>query len=361
VPTLRSYYATWIVDQVPPVVRPAQQRDYRRHLEGYVLPILGDVVLAELRALDVRGLQTELLKNGRPRRPGHRPRRGTPSKHVPLSPKTVKNILGGSLRAMLRQARADELLARDVFLEHQWPDVTTPEPDPFTPVERVKLLAWFATKTFRVLRGGGTPTVRRHPAYHAFFTLLFSTGMRPSEAAGLQWGDVDLAAGRLFVRRSRHLGSYGAPKTAAARRTVELFPEVVRWLRALAPLHVRPELPVFVNTRGTAIEPNALLVHWYAAQRACGIRVRGLYATKDSFVTRALQAGVTVAWLEAQTGVAYATLRRHYAKGWTSPDGPGELERFAALDPALFGVPAGDFAPGGKRVGGRLALRPRKR
>jgi hypothetical protein len=36
-------------------------------------------------------------------------------------------------------------------------------------------------------------------------------------------------------------------------------------------------------------------------------------------VTTALQANVKVAWLEAQTGVAYATLKRHYGK-WITPE-----------------------------------------
>ena len=56
-------------------------------------------------------------------------------------------------------------------------------------------------------------------------------------------------------------------------------------------LRVTPEDPVFTHTRGGPIELNSLLPHWYAAQRANGIRVRGLYSTKDTFVSTALQAG----------------------------------------------------------------------
>jgi hypothetical protein len=157
----------------------------------------------------------------------------------------------------------------------------------------------------------------------------------------LQWHDMDLERGTAEVRRSRHLWTYGEPKTAGARRTVQLFPETVRLLRALQPLRVDPTTPVFLNTRGGPIEPNSLLPHWYAAQRALGLRVRGLYSTKDTFVTTALDAGVKIAWLETQTGVNYLTLRRHYGK-WMPSDGGRELERFAALDPTLFG---GEIVP----------------
>jgi hypothetical protein len=84
---------------------------------------------------------------------------------------------------------------------------------------------------------------------------------------------------------------------------------------------------------GTAIEPNSLLPHWYASQRALGIRVRGLYSTKDTFVSTALTAGVKIAWLEALTGVNYATLRGTMG------------ERFAPLDPMLFGENCADPKP----------------
>jgi integrase len=93
----------------------------------------------------------------------------------------------------------------------------------------------------------------------------------------------------------------GAPKTASAERWVELFPETIRLLRELQPLHVTPDLPVFTTTTGTPIEPKTFSRHWYDCLRAPGIRQRGLYATKDTFVTTALEAGVKIAWLE-QTG-----------------------------------------------------------
>ena len=45
-----------------------------------------------------------------------------------------------------------------------------------------------------------------------------------------------------------------------------------------------------------------------------------MYATKDTYISTALTAGVNTAWLEAQTGVRYETLRRHYGK-WLRTEG----------------------------------------
>ena len=85
--------------------------------------------------------------------------------------------------------------------------------------------------------------------------------MRPFEASGLQWGDVDLDAGIVRVVRSRYLWEVSAPKTGAAARTAELLPETVRFVRTIQPLHVRPDMPVFTNVAGGPIEPNSLLRH----------------------------------------------------------------------------------------------------
>ena len=275
----------------------------------------------------MRGLQAELLSKGK-------------------SVKYVRNILGGTLRAMVQQARADELMTRDVFAGLKWPAWDPPEPDPFTPDERTRILDRFAIQRYGFSPGPRSTSNRwwAHPDYHAFVAVMFWTGMRPSEVAGLRWGDIDLVNACLYVRRSRHLFQTNAPKTRQARRRVELFPEVVRVLRALQPLHVAPETDVFKNTRGGPIEPNSLLPHWYRCLRALGIRQRGLYACKNTFVTMALSVGVKIPWLEQQTGVRYDTLRRHYGK-WIAPEGESKLRRFEAYEPALFGEMGANWTP----------------
>jgi len=51
-----------------------------------------------------------------------------------------------------------------------------------------------------------------------------------------------------------------------------------------------------------------------AAQRVLGLRLRDLYATKDTYVSTALTRGVNLTWLSEQTGVADSTLRKHYGR-----------------------------------------------
>src|SRR5262245_39757501 len=99
-----------------------------------------------------------------------------------------------------------------------------------------------------------------------------------------------------------------APKTGTAARSVELLPETTRLLRQSQPLHVTPDAWVFTSTTGSPLEPKSHSSHWYGCLRALGLRVRGIYSTKDTFMCAALSAGVNITWLEEQTGVAYATI-----------------------------------------------------
>lgn len=327
-PMLETFAQRWIA-QREVLLRRAEVKKLRHNVGRYIAPRLGGLRIANLAPADVRGFQLELLTVGPPLAP--RPRVGRPSPQQPLNVKTVRNIVK-TLRAILKAARREGLVSADQFtrlFDLEWPAADFPDPDPFTDEELARIQAWFDRATYRVSWDGRIPW----PAFAVFVYLLAWSGMRPSEAAGLHWGDVDLEAARLVIRRSRHLRAYALPKTRAARRTVELAPETVRRLRALMPLRVTPEMPVFTNTNGLEIEPTVFLGHFHAAQRALGIRVRGLYSLKDTFVSRVIRTpAIPIAWLEQQTGVAYATLRKHYAKWWPSAMAASP---FAALVPSI--------------------------
>lgn len=111
-------------------------------------------------------------------------------------------------------------------------------------------------------------------------------------------------------------------------------------------------MPVFVNTDGMPIEPKAFYERWYGVLRAVGVRVRGIYCMKDTFVGLAFMAGVNVHWLEHQTGLRLETLKRHYWRCSPS-EMPGQLDLVRAFErregaDAARQVPA-DGPPNGPR------------
>jgi hypothetical protein len=96
--------------------------------------------------------------------------------------------------------------------------------------------------------------------------------------------------------------------------------------------HVTPDAPVLTSLAGTPIEPKTFSEHWYDCLRALKLRVRGLYCTKDTFVTVSFhRMPENVLFVERQTGVAYATLRKHYAK-WLMQASSGVWERLTPPD-----------------------------
>src|SRR5574341_2636866 len=106
-PTLSGYADLWLPRQQPPFVRPAQRRDYNRDIRRYVLPArikrevgecrIGDLPLSQLAPKHLLDLRERLRARG-------------------LATKTVRNIIDGSFRAMVRDARTvDLLIATDPF------------------------------------------------------------------------------------------------------------------------------------------------------------------------------------------------------------------------------------------------------
>lgn len=72
----------------------------------------------------------------------------------------------------------------------------------------------------------------RLPLAESTLTLLAAaTGLRISECLGLQWGDIDLHAQVIRVRRSWAGGKIGKPKTEASRGTVPCGETLIRHLQ----------------------------------------------------------------------------------------------------------------------------------
>lgn len=302
-PTIRGYYADWIERKVVPDVRASAARDYRGHFKGYILDVLGDTPLEDLSLAHIEELRSAMRK--RPVGPDGKPQR-------PLSEKTIRNVIDGSLRALVRDALEDEIPAAFPFPKVRWPEKIVPGPSPFTSEERDSLLDYFAKKKWKV---GGFNDTKAHYPYFALLYTLFFTGMRPSEAVALRIRSVNLKARTLQVERSRHLGEEAAPKTARARRTVRLTPKNSEVLARLVGLKAKPDSYLFLNVRGEPVIPANFYDLFRDAQAALEVTpLRDLYSAKDTYISLALTNGVSLTWLSEQTGVAAATLLKHYGR-----------------------------------------------
>ena len=303
--TVGEYYRDWIERRKPPFVRPGLHHDYVRQFRRYILPNFETkrLVDVDLTALDV--FRASLNQVGG------------------LGLKSCRNIIDGTFRAMMRDARAEKpsLGLTDHFANLKWKRLPTSKPDPFTGEERDVILNHFREK---------------HGFYYPFVATLFYTGARQSEIIALRWGDIDLRSGTLSISKSHYMDEDGPTKTAASERVIALGMPVIDTLKAIKPLHVTETDFVFKNHEGRPInEDKWRKKYWYRALRACNIRPRKFYASRHTFISAGLSNGVNPKWLAEYCGTSVAMIEKHYGR-YIKSDSQEQLQR-------VFGAKTGTF------------------
>ena len=336
VQTVGEFYRNWIERKKPPFVRPGLHYDYERQFRKYILPKFEEAQLSEITLPVLEAFRSYLnIEAG-------------------LSLKSCRNIIDGTFRAMMRDARRYGLIEKDVFVDLEWPRIPTPKPDPFTEDERNKITGFFR---------------ERHPFYHAFLVTMFGTGARPSEIIALRWGDVDLRAGTLSICKSHYMGVDNATKTAASERVISLAPHIVTVLKNHKPLHIGEDDFVFTNQEKRPIhEDKWRKKYWRRALRACEIRPRKFYATRHTFISVALSHGNNIKWVAEYCGTSVAMIEKHYGR-YIKSDAKEQLAKMFKEEPVTEPVTPINIDPGkmvqvagkitGRKWSGRVDLNHR--
>jgi integrase len=209
--TLHEYILEWIEryqGRGRRSFRDSTREEYRRMLTQYALRFFPDrMLLTEVTpsriAAFVAWLCDEREQGG-----------------AALADKTVKNIVG-PLRTCLATATREGLIrsnpARDVDLPHR-PTAEDSEEDEVKAMTREELSRFLASLPDR---------------WRLFFWLLAVTGLRISEAVGLQWRHIELDGDQphVKVRRGVVRGKLGPPKSRYARRDVPISRALANALR----------------------------------------------------------------------------------------------------------------------------------
>jgi integrase len=91
-----------------------------------------------------------------------------------------------------------------------------------------------------------------------FFRFLADSGLRIGEAVALRWGDVDVDAGLVHVRRRLYRGRIDRTKTKYGRRKARISDDVAGKLRTLRAGRADDEL-VFPNGVGRYLNPGNVM------------------------------------------------------------------------------------------------------
>ena len=140
--------------------------------------------------------------------------------------------------------------------------------------------------------------------------VLAGTGLRPEEAFGAEWRDVDLEHGILTVRRAFAKGRLKEfPKTERSRRRVPLR---ARSVAALERLERRRGI-LFPNQAGKRMDINGFRHRgWSPALQAAGIAHRRIYDLRHTYATWSLAAGIDIFTLSRRMGTSVTMIDRTY-------------------------------------------------
>lgn len=242
---------------------------YRQAVERYAIPHFGSIRLAEIEPPDVRRFVRRLEGAG-------------------LAPSSVAKTVA-PLRAMLATAHEDGVIrsnpASAVRVSRRRREESFEE-EKAKAMTRVELCA----------------VLEECPEqWRTFFELLAHTGLRISEALGLDWSDVKFGATpQIEVRRQFYRGELGRLKTPDARRDLPLSPGMAQRLWVLAPAN--GEGPVFHTRTGNRYsDRNVRRVLDAAADRA-GVGWVSFHSFRHTCASLLFDAGKNVAQVAAWLG-----------------------------------------------------------
>lgn len=242
--------------------RPGTARSHSSQMK-HVLSRLGSHRLISVTHGDVEQLRADLLRSG-------------------LSPTYVQAIL-------LRLSSVMKAAVRDRLIQHNpCEGVRVTDKRPRSEVA----VALTTDQAHAVLAALKDPWKR-------YAQLILTTGLRPSEAAGLTWdriGADQITVDRQLVGAKDGLPVFGPTKTASSNRTIPLPPIVNEWERGEGLLFIgRQGGPLVRSTRQSA---------WGAMRATVALpdAARGWHTLRHTYVSHALAAGMPLTNIARQVG-----------------------------------------------------------
>ena len=268
--TLREYLLEWI-DKGKPGISERTRDSYRWMLLQYVLPQVGDRRLDQLGPFEIQQLYNAMTERG-------------------LSARTVR-YTHSVLRSALAQAVRWRILAGNPADLVELPKMVRKEMRALSPSE--------ATEFLNAIRGD---------RWEPLWELLIVTGLRPGEALGLKWSDVDsdqqrIRIQRTLVREENNEWRLDEPKTPRSRRSIVVPASTMDTLRRHRAEQAEERLRkgeeysgelnlVFANGRGDPLDYRVVVQrHFKPLVKAAGLEPLRPYDLRHTCATLLLAGG----------------------------------------------------------------------
>ncbi len=280
--TLGQWLDKWLNEYMVFSVRESTLDGYRRIVENYLKPHLGDKTIGSVTTADVQKMYNWLRENGRMNEHYE--------KNNSLSDSTIRGI-----HMVLHQAM-DKAVQERLIVKNPTDGTVIPKLN-YAPKQ---ILTEAQVEKF-------LEVVKQDPVWSDFFYTELTTGMRRGEICGLRWTDFNERTGMLRIRRSltsRKGGGVqvGETKTETGARSILLPPSTAELLKARKKksysewIFCNPTVPELPLSPTTAYRRMKTLLRYAELP---SIRFHDL---RHTFATHALSSGVDAKTLSGILG-----------------------------------------------------------
>jgi integrase len=274
--SFKEYAEKWLEGLAD--LKPSTRASYESMVKHQLIPAFGDSPLA---ALSVEDVNTWLAKQD-----------------GDLKPKTLRNHL-----TLLHKLFGDAMEAGFLAINRLHGSRSLRRPRALRAEDEVEIEILTPTEINKLLDA-------LEPAHYPLFFTAVCTGMRLGELLGLQWGDVDEAGSRIWVRRTVYRGEFYLPKSRRSRRAVDVGDQLVgvlsRWRRERYGDNVpAAESLVFPSANGAPQDPDSLRHRvWAPALAKAKLRHVRIHSLRHTFASMLIAQGENVKYISAQLGHA---------------------------------------------------------
>lgn len=216
-----------------------------------------------------------------------------------LKPVTTKERLS-LLKAAWQWGIEEELVTENPWAELSVRAPAEQKPQPFTKEEVRSIVDAFRNS-------------RYYQHYTDYVQFKLGTGCRTGEASGLRWRHLNADCTVIWIGESHTHGQFKDTKTGKVRE-FRLSASTAELLRDRRPPDAESGDLVFTGPRGGPIDERGFSRRaWLTILKHCSISYRRPYTTRHTFISHALEGGMSPAEVAAITGHELETLYKHYA------------------------------------------------